>query len=70
MKAVPIVLTVNALIRSLASLMSARPVAVTSSEETVMGKWTQFTKQHDSYDKHHGKKNDRKHGGRDGRGRN
>jgi hypothetical protein len=40
--------------------MSARRVAGTSSEETDMAVWTQFTKQHESYRKHDEKKN-RKH---------
>jgi hypothetical protein len=42
----------NILIRFLAFRMSARRAAVTPSKETVMGKWTQISKQHDSYGKH------------------
>jgi hypothetical protein len=67
---VPIVVPANALIRFLAFGMSAPRVAVTSSEETVMGKWTRTTKQHDFYDKHDDRKKDRKHEGRHGKGRN
>ncbi|MCU1604098.1 MAG: hypothetical protein JWP46_563 [Modestobacter sp.] len=33
-----------------------------------MGKWTQVTKQHESYDKHD-KKHDKKHEGKHGKGR-
>jgi hypothetical protein len=58
---VSILLSVSARIRFLASLMSARRVAVTSSKETDMGKWTQFTKQHEGYDKREDKKKDKKH---------
>jgi hypothetical protein len=51
--------------------MSAPRVAGTSSEETVMGKWTQISKQHDSYDKRDDRNRDKKYedrGGKDNKG--
>jgi hypothetical protein len=62
-QAVPILVSATALVRFLASLMSARRAAVTSSEEAVMGKWTQ-NKQHDRYDNRDHREKDRKHEGR------